>query len=246
MKIQLDDCDNDSSTEGIYETVEDLVKESSKTRLRKPISKEEQKQPQLPGKNNKQKVVATIEGVKNNASYSRSKKVKFIAKTVYNEDDEEFEEIVKNKNRGFRRVNPAAQAVSESRTKNQDDKKAVKIPVHATRRSDAGNVNIQSGKFCHFWNNVGKCSYKNCKFLHEKSPLCKYDGFCTRSKCMFSHIKQNINFLSNRQQSAPPHNQARFHWRSPWATPPTTWSQPWSYNMAINHNTQWGQRMADQ
>ena len=31
--------------------------------------------------------------MKNNASYSRSKKVNFIAKTVYNEDDEDFEEI---------------------------------------------------------------------------------------------------------------------------------------------------------
>ena len=61
--------------------------------MRKAISKGGQKQPQLPGKNNKQKVVATVEGMKNNASYSRSKKVNFIAKTIYNEDDEDFEEI---------------------------------------------------------------------------------------------------------------------------------------------------------
>ena len=95
MKIQLNDCENDSSTEGIYETVEDLSNESSKTRLRKANSKREEKQPRLPEKHDQLKVVATVENVKNDVIdvYSRSKKVNFMTKTVYNEDDEEFEEI---------------------------------------------------------------------------------------------------------------------------------------------------------
>ena len=34
-------------------------------------------------------------------------------------------------------------------------------------------------RFCHFWNN-GRCRYrdKECRFLHEESPECRYGKEC--------------------------------------------------------------------
>ena len=171
-----------------------------------------------------------------------------------NEDDE-AEEIIRNKRRGFKRVSPAARSeyVSEHVKKNNNfNNKSTDtagigrvIPDKSSYERNSG----ESKKFCHFWNNMGKCTYQKCKFLHEKSPTCKYDGFCNRQKCMFSHVKQNMAFLSNRQYSTTPSSQARFPWRSPWTTPATAWNQPtpvWSYSTGMNQSTQWGQRRTNQ
>ena len=183
--------------------------------------------------------------------------------TVEEQDDfEEVAEIVKNKTRGFRRVTPAATSENQKVRKNNiSNTNKTSAPVTSVSFSAAKTNNLstpnQIKRFCHFWNNVGKCTYQNCKFLHEKAPLCKYDGKCNRTKCMFSHVNQNSSFLFNRQQVSPPTQS--WHpwgpWRpSPWATPAQA-SAPWGtptsmqwgtgFNMDMNMRTNLGQIRAN-
>ena len=51
-----------------------------------------------------------------------------------------------------------------------------------------------SSKFCHYFSNIGKCTYeelsgKKCRYKHEKAPMCHFDDICNRNKCMYSHTK---------------------------------------------------------
>ena len=60
-------------------------------------------------------------------------------------------------------------------------------------------------QFCHYFSDFGHCSYeektgKACRFSHVKAPVCKFDGKCTREKCMFSHTKKNNSHQGNNQQ----------------------------------------------
>ena len=42
--------------------------------------------------------------------------------------------------------------------------------------------------FCHFFNNKKTCPFsKDCIFLHEDAPMCKYGKKCKRIYCMFKH-----------------------------------------------------------
>ena len=65
--------------------------------------------------------------------------------------------------------------------------------------------------YCHFWNNYGSCHFEGkngrpCKFEHKTAPKCNFDGRCNRNACMFTHQKQNMDFLgdSNRGVRPPP------------------------------------------
>ena len=48
---------------------------------------------------------------------------------------------------------------------------------------------------CHYFNNMKDCPFLNlgCKFLHEKSNLCKYDGSCKSKKCQYTHTLTTAN-----------------------------------------------------
>ena len=49
--------------------------------------------------------------------------------------------------------------------------------------------------FCHFFNNNKTCPYsKECIFLHQDSPICKYGKKCERMLCMFKHEEDEDEF----------------------------------------------------
>ena len=99
--------------------------------------------------------------------------------------------------------------------------------VHGQRLTPVQNPSNQtiltSGKkkqFCHFWNNFKNCHFeaKNgrpCKFLHDRAPLCRFDGNCDRRMCMFTHKSQNMIFLSNPPKNAQYLIPQRGHWGPP-------------------------------
>ena len=74
-------------------------------------------------------------------------------------------------------------------------------------------------QFCHFWNNLGTCSYERkngrpCKFKHKTAPRCNFDRNCNRKFCMFVHRNQNMSFLANPQMNFQPQYQG-----NPWGKP---------------------------
>ena len=157
--------------------------------------------------------------------------------------------LLRNGRRGFSRVSPAAPPLpNSSYNKSKTTNKAGKNVSFKTSSYNEESANkrpsVSQGhntkKYCHYWNNGGMCSYKNCRFLHEKSPVCKFDGRCTRNKCMFSHVTQNKSFLSERrasrtswssQQSPPVWAQAPRptpqYWGPPAPAPWAQWGNTW-------------------
>ena len=66
--------------------------------------------------------------------------------------------------------------------------------------------------FCRLWNN-NVCTFEFCKFLHENSPLCRYQESCRNpSNCRFFHKKPHIPQKSYqyREEDFPPF-QSRKH-----------------------------------
>ena len=142
--------------------------------------------------------------------------------------------------------------------------------LRPTFTENNSHKNFNSGKstqrFCHFWNNSGKCTFKNCIFAHEKSPVCKFDGHCNRKKCMFSHVKQNGSFLAGSRSSQPPRivwprmspsprttgppsprvaapsapTRSAQYWGQPRPAPWASWTNPWMVSasgpMGMNTN----------
>ena len=94
-------------------------------------------------------------------------------------------------------------------------------PPSPTTHQRSGPENRNNTRYCHNWNNLGRCDYDKCKFAHENAPVCNFDGTCRRKKCMFSHKKQNMHFLS--QNYKPPLN--------PWSTMPAPWQNPFAYQI---------------
>ena len=141
---------------------------------------------------------------------------------------------------GFKRVDPTASAKQKKKVKNLDSKN---VPEQAQKEPRASQKvskpdKVLNKRYCQFWNNSGNCSYKNCKFLHEKALTCKYDGSCNRTKCMFFHVTQNGSsspppFL---EHPAPAWGPWGAPWSQPqasWGQPPATWGSPWGYNMGM-------------
>ena len=77
-------------------------------------------------------------------------------------------------------------------------------------------------RYCHFYVNRNHCKFgEDCKFSHEKAPLCRSGERCVRERCIYSH-QRNItmepprsSFLSDKNVNQVP---------SPW--PMIT---PWMY-----------------
>ena len=153
-----------------------------------------------------------------------------------------YQEWLKDtRNRGFKRSNPASSAerVSPS-SHSQQVKKTTYARATVTRanpqyqqRSDTASENSQNFvRYCHNWNNLGKCNFEGCIFVHESAPVCTFDGNCTRPKCMYAHKKQNMNFLSKKFKP-PVHVHPWQGMGGPWPTPFAFQHNPWM-NQGMN------------
>ena len=139
-----------------------------------------------------------------------------------------YEEWLKDtRSRGFKRKTPANAAEYNRVHQNRAEQKRRQSNIPKSQTRDDGRIGQEQVRYCHNWNNLGRCTYDNCKFAHQPAPLCKFDGECRRNKCMFSHEKQNTHFLSNTTaQPRPPMNQ----WQSmmsPWVNPFHFQPNPW-------------------
>ena len=167
--------------------------------------------------------------------------------------------FVRNRRNGFIRTNPAAPAQSKAANIAQAKKVSINENISYNPRTRANHPNNnstnKSKRYCYYWNNIGSCSFRNCIFLHEVAPVCKYDGNCNRNKCMYVHKKQNKSFLSNQpaqpRSTAPKHrpsSQRTGEWSpsqpSYWSpTPPAPWSQtqwrsPWVMTGSMGNQRQ--------
>ena len=135
--------------------------------------------------------------------------------------------------RGFRRSNPSTSAEKNSQPKDKSKKSYAGATKgeKSTTSSPHPEENYQNFvRYCHNWNNLGKCTFDDCKFAHESAPICSFDGNCSRPKCMFAHKKQNMHFLSKKFK--PPVNP----WQpmgAPWPNPFPYQPNPW-LNPAMN------------
>ena len=161
------------------------------------------------------------------------------------------------------------QATTGSKTKETPVNRKATRPPSTDNNSHKNFTNDRSNRrFCHFWNNFRKCTFKNCIFAHEKSPVCKFDGHCNRKKCMFSHVKQNGSFLAGSRSSQPPRTvwprmspsprttgppsprvaapsaptRSAQYWGQPRPAPWASWTNPWMVSasgpMGMNTNYQ--------
>jgi hypothetical protein len=119
-----------------------------------------------------------------------------------------LEKLAGNKKKGFNRTNPTAAPAPPAM---QDDKPSKTTPAPPTPTQHSGPTTKASAgvqernfsdnnrriRYCHYFSN-GSCNFeqktgKKCNFEHKKAPTCKYDGTCSREKCMFSHPTQNVS-----------------------------------------------------
>ena len=91
------------------------------------------------------------------------------------DDYEEIKAFLENKKRGFKRVNPSAS--SEPRpTKETINSASSSASATDSRRTNNRRPQTQGTvPYCHFWNNVGRCPFQNCRSSHEQAPICKFD-----------------------------------------------------------------------
>ena len=157
---------------------------------------------------------------------------------IVDEEDEldieaSYQEWLKDsRRRGFKRTNPSSSAERMTNAKPYPKK----TNAESTSQSKPPHKNPEGNgtnfvRYCHSWNNLGNCTYDGCKFVHESAPICGYDGNCSRPKCMFTHKKQNMNFLSKKVQAPVNPWQAMGNpWANQFAFPPNPWqtqSNPW-------------------
>ena len=165
--------------------------------------------------------------------------------TVDEDDvDDPVNTYLRNMRNGFKRVNPTTAAEPNSQRKptescppppkNTSNKQSTAGVPGASRNNVEAKSNNRGKRYCHFWNNAGGCTFRNCIFEHEKAPLCNYDGKCNRKKCMFSHVKQDMTFLENGPHSPSypagpfPPQQGWPAMPPPfWGAPPAPWAQQW-------------------
>ena len=147
---------------------------------------------------------------KTNKGDCKNNEKKENSKNVHEEEEEDEEDVYEEikaylliRKQGFTRDVPASS--SEPRTKT----KPVPTPKQTyktTNNPQPGPRTESRSRYCFFWNNIGKCTFQNYKFSHEQVPVCKFDGNCIRTKCMFQHFKQNVAVLADgpTQYRSPP------------------------------------------
>ena len=56
-------------------------------------------------------------------------------------------------------------------------------------KQHAKSHNVQSIKFCHFYNNGKMCPFEDlgCKFRHEWSDVCRFQSRCKNKMCQYQH-----------------------------------------------------------
>ena len=137
---------------------------------------------------------------------------------VPDSDDVHVEDIVLNKNRGYRRVSPVDIPAKE----NESNRNRIN---HRDQNLDSRRFEDDKSRdrvqYCHFYNNSGRCFFeerfgKQCKFAHKVAPICNFDRQCSRPKCMFRHTLPAEDFLEERN-----------HRSQPWF--PTGWNQRSSF-----------------
>ena len=160
--------------------------------------------------------------------------------------EDSYQEWLKDTRRGFKRSGPASSAEKNWKPQEQNKQKQKKTYAQSAGSTSAPSPPEVNGsnfiKYCHYWNNVGKCNYEDCKFEHQIAPVCNYDGDCTRSKCMFSHKKQNVHFLSKKSKPAINPWQAMM---APWSNPFAFQSNPWQNQSPPWQNQSMGRRNAN-
>ena len=136
----------------------------------------------------------------------------------------QFEEWLKDtRSCGFKRSAPRNAAEYNRVQQERAEQGVRRTQVDPAGRNESSNQS--AARYCHFWNNLGKCNRENCVFLHQNAPLCKFDGNCGRSRCMFSHEKQNMHFLSNNTKPPQPPTP-----RGPWPSMMPPWMNPFPFN----------------
>ena len=104
-----------------------------------------------------------------------------------NEKLEDTMDFVRNKNRGFKKITPGAPAEAKKKTLHTGPEVTKKPSSTKTTPPPPSPPHSKSAKpspkrYCYFWNNAENCTFINCKFLHEKAPICKFDGQCNRTR----------------------------------------------------------------
>ena len=144
-----------------------------------------------------------------------------------------YEEWLRDtRSRGFKRTSPMSN--SAERNGNPDQPEEARN-ARSSGHSDSNQVpqpRPDHVQYCHNWNNYGKCTYQGCRFLHQTAPTCKFDGDCRRTKCMFSHKKQNMNFLANKSKTTRAPMSAWGSMIPPWSSP-FPFPNPWQ-NQSMN------------
>ena len=152
------------------------------------------------------------------------------------DDDKETEEayqewLVDTRKRGFKRSSPSCPP-ERIQGKNAGMKSYAEAVAAPSKNIEKQSKNTEKPdqnfvRYCHNWNNLGKCSYEKCRFAHENAPVCSYDGNCTRQKCMFSHKKQNFHFLAKKSKPQTSSWQTMGgSWPNSFSFPPNPWNNP--------------------
>ena len=157
------------------------------------------------------------------------------------ETEETYQKWLENtRKRGFKRSSPASppeRNVGENVAKNVVKKSYAEVAASKGNKENQEKLPEKPSqsfvRYCHNWNNFGKCNFERCRFAHENAPICTFDGNCTRSKCMFTHKKQNMHFLSKRTQVNPWQTMGG-SWSNPFSFPPNPWMNPTPPNPWIN------------
>ena len=87
--------------------------------------------------------------------------------------------------------------------------------VNLTTSDDQVPSKHESSIYCHYFNNFDACRFmeitgRQCRFLHRRSPKCRFGFACNRKKCMYVHDIPHWPLLP----TPPPF---------PWQHPPPIW-----------------------
>ena len=69
------------------------------------------------------------------------------------------------------------------------------------KHMDGHNGNML--KFCHYFNNALKCPFEEngCMFVHQMSPLCRFNATCANKLCQFRHSSKSDSINAKDKQT---------------------------------------------